>query len=486
MQNILTASLYGSIIIAVILLLRPLMKAVPRKYLCLLWLLAFVRLLLPFQINAPFSLQPDLDVLMPPREIPVTQAEPIPAVPENSALPEDVTVVYGDAFTPPESIPEGLEGYYPPAIPEETHRVIDWNSISLRVWGAVAAILTAYSIFTYLRLKARVREAVRSGDGSWECAGLDTAFILGWLRPRVYLPTGLSSDTRHHILRHERTHLKRLDHWMKLLGFLALTVHWFNPLVWVAWVLLCRDMELACDEQVVKDMGLEERKDYSAALLRCSTRKEHYLVCPVAFGEVSVKTRILSVLNYRKPRFWISLVGILVITFVAVFLLTSPAEPAPDLSFLNYENAVPLAAQQEELMTVYYTDSSICPGSVSGSELAKLLDNVRWKQRRFTPSDLSSPGSIEFLIEDDYRITLFDRRFARVRFDGETRYYRISKADYNRAVELLTAPEAAPSTETDPILRCRDALDAIMNAESYHIQVSQDYTGASIFMPRKH
>lgn len=329
MQNILAASLYGSIIIAVILLLRPLMKAVPRKYLCLLWLLAFVRLLLPFQINAPFSLQPDLDVLMPPREIPVTQAEPIPAVPEDAVLPEDVTVVYGDAFTPPESIPEGLEGYYPPVIPEETHRVIDWNSISLGVWGAVAAAFVAYSIFTYLRLKARVREAVRSGDGSWECAGLDTAFILGWLRPRVYLPTGLSPDTRHHILRHERTHLKRLDHWMKLLGFLALTVHWFNPLVWVAWVLLCRDMELACDEQVVKDMGLEERKDYSAALLRCSTQKEHYLVCPVAFGEVSVKTRILSVLNYRKPRFWISLVGILAIAFVAVFLLTSPKEEEP-------------------------------------------------------------------------------------------------------------------------------------------------------------
>ena len=482
-ENILTASLYGGIIIATILLLRPLMKRVPRKYLCLLWLLAFLRLVMPFEINSSLSLQPRLDTVNQPQSIPVTLPDPVPAVPEDAVLPEDVEIVYSDAFTPPESIPEELEGYYPAPQEEEGPTVINWNVIALWCWAGAAVGLILYSIFSFLRLKNRVREAVRAQDGTWECAGLDTAFILGWVRPRVYLPTGLSSDTRHHILRHEKTHLKRLDHWMKLLGFLALSIHWFNPLVWVAWVLLCRDMELACDEQVVKDMGLQERKDYSAALLRCSTRREHYLVCPVAFGEVSVKTRILSVLNYRKPRFWISLAGILAIVFVAVFLIPGPAEKAPDLSFLNYENAVSLAAQQTKLMAVYYTDSSICPGEVSGPELAKLLDNAQWRQRRFTPRDLSSPGSIEFLIEDNYRITLYDRRFARVRYGEEIRYYRISKADYNQAVELLTTPEEILSTGTDPVLRCREALDAIMNAESYHIQVSQDYTGASIFMP---
>ena len=482
-ENILTASLYGSIIIVTALLLRPVMKKVPRKYLCLIWLLAFVRLVMPFDISSSLSLQPDLEALMPSREIQITLPDPVPAVPEDAILPEDTEVVYSDAFTPPESIPEGLESYYPAPVTDEGPNVINWNAIGFGCWAAVAGLMVLYSVFSYRKLRKAVREAVRSYDGSWECAGLDTAFILGWVRPRVYSPTGLSPDTRHHILRHERTHLKRRDHWMKLLGFLALSIHWFNPLVWIAWVLLCRDMELACDEQVVKDMGLEERKDYSAALLRCSTQKEHYLVCPVAFGEVSVKTRILSVLNYRRPRFWISLAGILAIVFVAVFLIPGPAEDAPDLSFLNYENAASLAAQQEILLAVYYKDNAICPGEVSGPELAKLLDNAQWRQRRFAPRDLSSPGSIEFIIGDDYRITLFDRRFARVKYAEEIRYYRISKADYQQAVELLTTPEEILSTGTDPILRCREALDAIMNAESYHIQVSQDYTGASIFMP---
>ena len=329
-ENVLTASLYGSVIIAALVLARPLLKKLPKKYLCLLWLLAFLRLLMPFDIPFDLSLQPDMAAITQPQAVvqPTIRdlPEPVPAVPENAPMPEDVEVVYSDAFTPPESIPEGLEGYYPPAEEGSQPLVIDWNRIGFYIWAAVACGLAGYSLLSFLLLKRRVREAVRCRDGVWECAGLETAFILGWVRPRVYLPMGLSADTRHHILRHERAHLQRKDHWLKLLGFLALAVHWFNPLVWAAWVLLCRDMELACDEQVVKDMGLSERKDYSAALLRCSTRKEHYLACPVAFGEVSVKARILSVLNYRRPRFWISLSGIVAILFVAVFFMTSPKD----------------------------------------------------------------------------------------------------------------------------------------------------------------
>lgn len=478
-ENILRTSLYGSIIIACLLLARSLLKKLPKKYLCLLWLLAFLRLVMPFEIPFDLSLQPDMDTLtrqeVTVQPTPQTLPEPVPAVPEDAAMPEDVEVSYSDAFTPPESIPQGLEGYYPPAEEASEPLVINWNVVGFSVWAAVAAGLVLYSILSLVRLRKTVREAVRCRDGVWECAGLETAFILGWLRPRVYLPMGLSADTRHHILRHERAHLKRRDHWLKLLGFLALAVHWFNPLVWAAWVLLCRDMELACDEQVVKDMGLSERKDYSAALLRCSTAKEHYLACPVAFGEVSVKARILSVLNYRRPRFWISLAGIVAILFVAVFFMTSPAEKEPDLSFLNYKNAISLAAEQKKVMAIYCVDSSICPGEVWGDDLARLLDTADWRQRRTVPRDQSSPGSIEFIIEEDYRITLFDRKFARVKYEEEVRYYRISKETYAYAVRLLTDPEERVLTEEDILIeRCQSALEAVMYADCYHIAVYAD------------
>ena len=596
-ENVLTASLYGSVIIVALVLARPLLKKLPKKYLCLLWLLAFLRLLMPFEIPFDLSLQPDMAAITQPQAVvqPTIQdlPEPVPAVPENAPMPEDVEVVYGDAFTPPESIPAGLESYYPPAEEVSEPLVINWNAIGFGIWAAVGAGLGLYGILSLARLKRRVREAVRCRDGVWECAGLETAFILGWVRPKVYLPMGLSADTRHHILRHERAHLKRKDHWLKLLGFLALAVHWFNPLVWAAWVLLCRDMELACDEQVVKDMGLSERKDYSAALLRCSTAKEHYLACPVAFGEVSVKARILSVLNYRRPRFWISLAGIVAILFVAVFFMTSPANPPeelawavhlrernvasielyckteitqsdevyhryegnelpqiiryindidaqvsweqkdwepvaalvvtmkdgtvhrlekcgnifltvddvfcvaaddwmdrfprtgnvlaedePDLSFLNYKNAISLAAEQKKVMTIYYVDNKICPAEVYGDDLAKLLDAADWKERRTVPGDQSSPGSVDFLLEEGYDISLFDRGFARVKYGEEVRYYRIPKADYEAAVRLVTDPAERELTEEDILIeRCQSAMEAVMYADCYHIGVSMHYTG---------
>ena len=151
---------------------------------------------------------------------------------------------------------------------------------------------------------------------------------MGFIRPNIYIPMGLSPTVRKHILAHERTHLEKGDHWFKMVGFLALALHWFNPLVWIAYVLLCKDIEIACDQRVVQFMELEERKSYSAALLSCSTRRAHYAACPVAFGEVSVKHRIKTILNYRRPSFWVSLLAVIAIVFVAVCLLTNPPENA--------------------------------------------------------------------------------------------------------------------------------------------------------------
>ena len=266
LENVLQASFHGSIVIACVLLLRLVLKKAPRKYICWLWLLAGLRLLMPIPIKSELSLQPAITPIR---------------------LPE-----------------------------------VDWPILIL--WIAVACCFGIYCLVSYRKLKQQVQEAVRI-RGGWESDRIDTAFILGFIKPRIYIPMGMSKESRKYILEHERTHLDKGDHWIKMIGFLALALHWFNPLVWIAYKLLCKDIEMACDERVVQFMELEERKGYSAALLNCSTNHTHF-ASPVAFGEISVKERVMTVLNYKKPGFWISLIALIAIAFVAVCLLTSPTE----------------------------------------------------------------------------------------------------------------------------------------------------------------
>ncbi|MBQ3504817.1 MAG: hypothetical protein IJA75_08960 [Oscillospiraceae bacterium] len=275
LENLLTASFHGSIVILAVIVLRFVLRKTPKKYICLLWLLAGVRLLLPVQISSSLSLQPRI------------------------AIPGNLLAAYG------------------------------WLSW---LWIGVAIGFAVYSLIAYRNLKKKVREAVRI-RGGWECDRIETAFILGFIKPKIYIPMGMSTQNRKHILEHERTHLDKGDHWIKMIGFLALALHWFNPLVWIAYLLLSRDIEMACDERVVQFMEPEDRKAYSAALLSCSAKKMHFAASPVAFGEVNVKHRILSILNYRKPGFWMGLCGVLAIAFVTLCLMTSPGgDAAPVLT----------------------------------------------------------------------------------------------------------------------------------------------------------
>ena len=324
-RNILTASFHGSIVILAVMLLRLVLKKTPRKYICLLWLLAGLRLLMPFQIQSDLSLQPSAD--------PVAQVQQLNHS-QTSAAPEDFSPADVEA---PAQMPEALPDIQSPVTtvisstpspaPEtaaEPDTGFDFLSVLPWFWLGIACCFGIYSLYTYLTLKLKVREAVKI-PGGWECDRIETAFILGFIRPNIYIPMGMTPEEQRYILAHERTHLDKGDHWFKMVGFLALALHWFNPLVWAAYILLCKDIEIACDERVVQFMELEERKAYSAALLNCSTNRAHFAACPVAFGEVSVKERIKSVLSYKKPGFWISLVGAIAIVFVAVCLVTSPA-----------------------------------------------------------------------------------------------------------------------------------------------------------------
>ncbi len=314
-SNILTASFHGSIVILAVMVLRVLLRKAPRKFICFLWLLAGLRLLMPFEIQSSLSLQPMPEV----RQQWQASSDPAPREP----LPEPLV-----QSQEPAQLPEATVVTPEEPNPELSKPALNWKGVIPYVWLGVAACFGLYMLCAYLSLKNKVREAVKI-QGGWECDRIETAFILGFIRPQIYIPMGLSAGVRKHILAHERTHLEKGDHWFKMIGFLALALHWFNPLVWAAYILLCKDIELACDERVVQFMDLEERKSYSAALLSCSTTHLHFAACPVAFGEVSVKERIKTVLDYRRPSFWVSLLAVAAVLFVAVCLLTNPTS-TPD------------------------------------------------------------------------------------------------------------------------------------------------------------
>lgn len=348
-QNVLTASFHGSIVILVVLLLRPLLKKTPKKFLCLLWLLAGIRLLMPFEIQSGLSLQPDVEPQMPQKiaqamynDRVITEVNPLPLPEKEFQTNAEIEFM----------IPANPDSQQMPQNAPEPELLIQLDTVAAYLWAAVACCFGLYTLLAYLGLRLQVREAIRLKDNIWECDRIETAFILGFIRPKIYLPMGMSRSNRRHILAHEQTHLEKGDHWIKMVGFVALALHWFNPLVWVAYILLCKDIEMACDERVVQFMDLEERKLYSAALLHCSTNHAHFAACPVAFGEVSVKERVLSVLNYKKPSFWISMAGILAIIFVAVCLVTSPIAEQPAGETTEPENAVKVTTVDEFLAAI--------------------------------------------------------------------------------------------------------------------------------------
>ena len=364
-QNILTASFHGSVVILVVMALRLVLKKTPKKFLCMLWLLAGLRLLMPFEIKSDLSLQPQPEPIV--EQIVSSQIIELPRyksshLPQESAPIEDAIAVVSPSPAAPTEVISPVET----VTVHEAAPSIDWDSALPYLWLIVASLFLVYTAWSYISLRLLVREAIKI-PGGWECDRIETAFILGFIRPRIYIPMGLSKMVRKHILAHERTHLEKGDHWYKMIGFIALALHWFNPLVWAAYILLCKDIEMACDERVVQFMELSERKEYSAALLNCSTNKAHFAACPVAFGEVSVKHRIKSVLKYKKPGFWISLAGVIAIAFVALCLVTSPVE---EKTAAPGENNVVRVSNVDELLSAIAPNTEILmePGTYNLSE----------------------------------------------------------------------------------------------------------------------
>lgn len=206
------------------------------------------------------------------------------------------------------------------------------------IWTAGCVILLLYAVGSYMLLRRKTRVSFNNGENIYICDDIDTPFILGTFSPKIYIPSSLTEEERGYVIAHEKAHLRRLDCVWKPLGFILLAVYWFNPLSWVAYILLCRDIELACDERVIEDKDIEYKKQYAMTLLNCSSPKKMVSACPLAFGEVSVKTRIKTVLNYKKPAFWLVLAAVVACVVVMVCFMTNPKSSAPDNESATSEN----------------------------------------------------------------------------------------------------------------------------------------------------
>lgn len=412
---LLRMSLSAAVLTGVVILLRFPLRNAPKWIRCLLWVLVAVRLLCPAVPQFRGS-------LMPLEESPVISGEGLV-----SAMDEALPVL--EFETPPDHAVNAAEGEMPDI--RVSTEVSPGQYLPL-IWAVGVLAMLLYALVSFLRLRRRTRASMRMEGNVYLCDGIDSPFILGVFRPRICLPSGVEEPQLSHVLAHEKAHLRRRDHLWKPLGFLLLALHWFNPALWLAYVLLCRDMELACDERAVRDLDPEARADYSQALLDLSRPGRTVAACPVAFGEVGVKQRVKSVLNYRKPAFWIILAALLLAALAAVFFLTDP---------------VPLKLREDAIIYTHYFDDhggfELDPEA--GRELAGLIRQYGKRRVRNTAWSGSQEVSVSLADEDDHQV------FVSYRYVSGFNFWTGAEDDYQTIVASYDGKES---------WRMEDAFDA--------------------------
>ncbi len=300
--KLMNMSITAGWLVLAVLIVRLFLKKSPKWISCLLWGIVALRLLLPFTVESPLSLIPSAEVI--PQNIATSSAP---------------------------AIQTGINVINSTVNPMMTQQVIEsgnaWDtilSVASVVWIVGMAAILLYGLISYILLRWQVRASLLLRDNVYICDEVASPFILGFIRPKIFLPSGLDPKTAEYVLLHENIHLRRRDHWWKPLGYCLLAVYWFNPLLWAAYILLCRDIEQSCDEKVISEMSNMDKQGYSQALVSCSSHRRMIMVCPVAFGEVGVKTRIQAIVSYKKPSFWILLTSSVLCVVICVCFLTNP------------------------------------------------------------------------------------------------------------------------------------------------------------------
>ena len=376
--KIINMSISASYIVLAVLLLRLLLKKAPKWITVVLWGIVAVRLVCPFSIESVLSLIPSAETVSP--DIMMDRTPEI-----NTGIPiinQVINPVISGSFTPdPGTSANPLQLWIP------TFAVI-W------IVGIIALFI--YTVISYAKVKRKIGTAVLLRENIYQSENVVSPFVLGIIKPKIYLPFNMNEKDMEHVVAHEMAHIRRKDHLWKPLGFLLLTLHWFNPLMWLGYILLCRDIELACDEKVIKELDHDARADYSQALLTCSVNRRMIAACPLAFGEVGVKDRVKSVLNYKKPAFWIIIAAIVACVAVAVCFLTNPPQKDDDTMsphgdiYTDYEG-------------VYITIKSI-----DKDEGGQNIFNIVWHNETDKEITYGEMYTVEYKVGEEWMDTDFD------------------------------------------------------------------------------
>ena len=382
--KIINMSISASWLILAVLILRLVLKKAPKWVNVLLWGIVAVRLICPLSFESALSLIPSSETI--PLDIEMAAKPTI-----DSGVPAINSVVNPvlSSFAPPQHV---LTSANPLQI---------WIPILNIIWLIGVGALLLYTAVSYWRLCRKVDTAVRYKGNIFQSENVSSPFVLGIIKPRIYLPFNMNGQDLEHVVAHEQAHIRRKDHWWKPLGFLLLTIHWFNPLMWLAYVLLCRDIELACDEKVIKELGNEQRADYMQVLVACSVNRRMIAACPLAFGEVGVKERVKSVMNYKKPAFWVIIIAVIICVGVAVCFLTNPKQDRYTLRIV-----VPAGSQEEfvyteEEVSTVRNSIKIWSGDGLGDTEVLLFPVNKTAETGYTATYLTHGMSVEFDAEND-------------------------------------------------------------------------------------
>lgn len=384
--QILNMSFTGGIVILFVLAVRLPLKKAPKIYSYVLWSVVLFRLICPFSFESVLS-------LLPTKAAPISQGIVYMAQPEINT-----------GISPLNNF---VNAALPPATPYASANPLQiWVFIGCLIWCAGMALLFAYSMITLLKLKKRLRNSVHCKDNIYVSGGIDAAFVMGIFQPKIYLPLMLSEQEKEYILLHEQTHISRFDHVLKIISFLVLCVHWFNPLVWLAFFLSAKDMEMSCDEAVIKKLGNDVKKDYSSSLLTLAAGRRIIGGTPLTFSEGDTKGRIKNVLNYKKPSLWALVLAMVVVIVMGIGLLANPVTPREpvDLSDIEQMNI------GAEMPSMLYADKQIAIMQGTFGLLVYTMDDSTIRDR---------------ISDNELRILgIFDGLNAQVSFKGDKVYMK--------------------------------------------------------------
>ena len=381
--KIINMSISASWLVLAVLILRFVLKKAPKWINVLLWGIVAIRLICPFSFESTLSLIPSAETI--PLNIGMDTTPTINS--GISAINNAVNPIISQSNTPMAGASVNLL--------QITIGIYEY----IWIFGMIA--LALYTVISYWRLRRKVDTAVRYKDNIFQSENVSFPFVLGIIKPRIYLPFKMNGQYLEYVVAHEQAHICRKDHWWKPLGFLLLMIHWFNPLMWLAYVLLCRDIELACDEKVIKELGNEQRGDYTQALVACSVNRRMIAACPLTFGEVGVKERVKSVMNYKKPALWVIIIAVIVCVGVAVCFLTNPKQDSYTLRIV-----VPAGSQEEfvytdEEVSAIRNSIKIWSGDGLGDTEVLLSPVNKTTETRYTATYLTHGMPVEFDAEKD-------------------------------------------------------------------------------------